>query len=91
MDYLRDGVSEISILNVAEASSVFGVFKEICQQYEMEKKGLIKGNVTNKLNRSNESLGNLTSRTLNSDKVRVTDLSSFIYHSQTYLKKLSTI
>lgn len=37
-DYLRDGTKEINILNVAEASAVFKIFKEVCVQYESERK-----------------------------------------------------
>lgn len=39
-DYLKSGISEISILNVAEASTVFKVFKDIFAQYELERKGV---------------------------------------------------
>lgn len=37
-DYLKNGISEISILNVAEASTVFKVFKELYAQNEMDRK-----------------------------------------------------
>lgn len=37
-DYLRNGNSEISILNVAEAKAVFKIFKEVCTQYDSERK-----------------------------------------------------
>lgn len=37
-DYLRDGNNEISILNVAEASIAFKIFKEICLQNECGRK-----------------------------------------------------
>lgn len=38
-EYLRDGISEIGILNVAEASMVFQVFKEIYSSFDQDKKG----------------------------------------------------
>lgn len=37
-EYLKNTITEISILNVAEASTVFKVFRDICLQYELEKK-----------------------------------------------------
>lgn len=38
MDYMKSGINEISILNVAEASVVFKVFRDLVRQCEAEKK-----------------------------------------------------